>query len=88
MPTKIQIVMSSSVNLILLRPVLGMLLTIDSFVLKMEQLISQLQSGHHAVGVSPLVAVIIPVRQLRNVYYRLFQKSPVGLNFSYMVIFS
>ena len=68
MPTKIQIVMSSSVNLILLRPVLGMLLTIDSFVLKMEQLVSQLQSGHHAVGVSPLVAVIIPVRQLRNVY--------------------
>ena len=68
MPTKIQSVMSSSVNLILLRPVLGMLLTIDSFVLKMEQLISQLQSGHHAVGVSPLVAVIIPVRQLRNVY--------------------
>jgi len=71
MPTKIQIVMSSSVNPILLRPVLGILLTINSFVLKMEQLISQLQSGHHALGVSPLVAVIIPVKQLRNVYWTL-----------------
>ena len=71
MPTKIQIVMSSSVDLILLRAVFGMLLTIDSFVLKMEQLISQLQSVHHAVGVSLLVAVIIPVKQLRNVYQTL-----------------
>lgn len=68
MPTKIQIVMSSSVDPILLRAVFGMLLTIDSFVLKMEQLISQLQSVHHAGGVSLLVAVIIPVKQLRNVY--------------------
>ena len=60
--------MSSIVNPTLLRPVLGMLLTRDSFVLKREQLISRLQSAHHAVGVSPLGAVIIPVKQLRHVY--------------------
>ena len=45
MPTKIQI-MSNSVNPILLRPVLGIVLAIDSVVLKMEQLMSWLQSGH------------------------------------------
>ena len=44
--------MSNSVNPILLRPVLGIVLPIDSVLLKMEQLMSWLQSGHHAVSFS------------------------------------
>ena len=42
--------MSKSVNPILLRPVLGLVLAIYSVLLKMEQLIAWLQSGHHAVS--------------------------------------
>ena len=45
--------MSNSVNPILLRPVLGIVLPIDSVLLKMEQLMSWLQSGHHAVSFFP-----------------------------------
>ena len=63
MPTKIQIIMSNNVNLILLRPVLGTVPAIDSVLLKMEQLMSWLQSGHHAV--------IVSVKQLRNVHHLL-----------------
>ena len=37
-----------SVNPILLKPVLGIVLAIDPVLLKMEQLMSWLQSGHHA----------------------------------------
>ena len=68
MPTKIQIIMSSRVNPILLRPVLGIVLSIDSVLLKMEQFTSWLQSGHRAVSFSPLMAVIVSVKQLRNVH--------------------
>ena len=46
MPRMIQIVTSNDVNPILLRPVLGIVLNIDSVLLKMEQLMSWLQSGH------------------------------------------
>ena len=41
----IQIVTSNDVNPILLRPVLGIVLNIDSVLLKMEQLMSWIQSG-------------------------------------------
>ena len=43
LPTKIQMIMSNSVNPILLRLVLGIVLAIDSVLLKMEQLMSWLQ---------------------------------------------
>ena len=45
MPRMIQIVTSNDVNPILLRPVLGIVLNIDSVLLKMEQLMSWIQSG-------------------------------------------
>ena len=51
-----------------LRPVLGTELAIDSVLLKMEQLMSWLRSGHRAVSFFPLVAVIISAKQLRNVH--------------------
>ena len=60
--------MSNIVNLILLRPVLGTVLAIGSGLLRMEQLMSWLQSSHHAVSFFPLVAVTVPVKQLRNVH--------------------
>ena len=63
--------MSSSVNPILLRPVLGIVLATDSALLKKEQLMSWLQAGHHAVSFSPLVAVIVSVKRLRNVHQTL-----------------
>ena len=63
--------MSNSVNPILLKPVLGIVLAIDSELLKMEQLVSWLQSGHHAVGFFPLVAVTVSVKQLGNMYQTL-----------------
>ena len=43
--------MSNNVNPILLRPVLGIVLAIDSVLLRLEQLMSWLQSGHRAVSV-------------------------------------
>ena len=43
--TKIEIIMSNNVNRILLRPVPGIVLALDSVLLKMEQLMSWLQSG-------------------------------------------
>ena len=56
MPTKIQVIMSNNVNSILLRLALGIVLAIDSVLLKMEQLMS-----------CPLEEVTISVKQLRNV---------------------
>ena len=56
MPTKIQVILSNNVNSILLRLVLGIVLAIDSVLLKMEQLMS-----------CPLEEVTISVKQLRNV---------------------
>ena len=44
MPTKIKIIMSSSVNPILLRPLLWIVLAINTVLLKMEHLMSWLQS--------------------------------------------
>ena len=60
--------MGNSVNPILLRPVLGIVLAIDSVLLKMEQFILWLQSVHHADGFFPLMAVTVSVKQLRNVH--------------------
>ena len=45
MPRMIQIVTSNDINPILMRPVLGIVLNIDSVLLKMEQLMSWIQSG-------------------------------------------
>ena len=70
-PTTMQIIKSNSVIPILLRLVLGIVLAVDSVLLKMEQLMSWSQSGHHAVSFSPLVAVIVSVQQLRNVHQTL-----------------
>ena len=61
--------MSNNVNLILLRPVLEIVLAIDSVLLKIEQLMSWLQSGHHTVSFFLLVSV--SVKQLKNVYQTL-----------------
>ena len=44
------------------------MLVIDSVLLKVEQLLSWLQSGHHAVSLLPLVTVTVFVKQLRNVH--------------------
>lgn len=63
--------MSNRVNPTLLRPVTGTVLTIDSGLLKMEQLMSSLQSGHHSVSFSPLMDVIVSVEQFKNVHQTL-----------------
>jgi len=63
--------MSHRVNPILLRPVLGIVLAIGSVLLKMEQFMLWLQSAHHADGFFLLVAVIVSVKQLRNVHQTL-----------------
>ena len=60
--------MSNSVNPILLRPVLEIALAINSVLLRMEQFTAWLQSGQHAAGLFPLVAVILSGKQLRNVH--------------------
>ena len=64
MPQKIQIIMSSSINPILLRPVLGTVLARDSVLLKIEQLMSRLLSGHHAVSFFPVMTVTESGKQL------------------------
>ena len=63
--------MSHGVKPILLRPVLGIVLAIDSVLLKMEQFMLWLQSAHHAVGFFLLVAVTVSVKQLRNLHQTL-----------------
>ena len=56
-----------TINPILLRQVLGIMLATESVQLKMEQLISWLQSGYHAGRCAfPLVAVTVSVKQLKN----------------------
>ena len=55
--------MSNNVNPILLRPVLGILLAIDSVLLKMKQPMSWLQSGYHALNFFPAVVVIVSMKQ-------------------------
>ena len=59
--------MSNNVDPILLSPVLRTVLAINLVLLKMEQLMSWLQSGHHAVSFFPLVGVTVSVKQLRIV---------------------
>ena len=55
------------INPILLRQVLGIVLATELVQLKMEQLISWLQSGYHAVRCAfPLVAVTVSVKQLKD----------------------
>ena len=56
MSTKIEIIVSISVSPLLLKPVLGIVLP-QSALLKIEQPMSWLQSGHHAFSFFPLVAV-------------------------------
>ena len=66
-----QIVMSNSINLILSKAVLEIVLTVDLVLLKMGQFVSWLQSDHYTVRLFPLVAVLVSVKQLRNVHQTL-----------------
>lgn len=50
-----------------LKPVLGIVLVIDLALVEMEQLMSWLQSCHHAVSFFLLVAVMVSVKQLKDV---------------------
>ena len=68
MLTKVQIIMNNSVNPILLRPVLGILLAINSVRLKMEQFMSWLQSDQDAVSFFLLVAVRVSITQLKAIH--------------------
>ena len=56
--------MSNNVNPILLRPALGIVLAIGSVLLKLEQLMSWLQSGHHAVILLQLAGASVSAKQL------------------------
>ena len=60
---------------IFLRPVPGIVQATDSVPPKMEQLMSWLQSGHHAVSFFPLVVVLVSAKQLRNVHQTLLSMS-------------
>jgi len=71
MPTKIQSIKSSSVNSLILRPVLRTVLGMDSVMLRMEQLTPWLQSVHHAVSFCPQVVVSVSAKQLKNVHQTL-----------------
>ena len=55
MSTKIYIIMSNNVNPTLLRSVLESVVSTDSVLLKMGQLMSWWQFGHHEVSFFPLV---------------------------------
>ena len=48
---------------------------IDSVLPKMEQLVSRLRSGHHAVSFFPLLVVLVSAKQLRNVHQTLLSMS-------------
>ena len=67
MPTKVQIPKSSSINSLILRPVLRIVLGMDLLMLKMEQLTSWLQSVHHAVSFFPQVVITVSAKQPKNV---------------------
>ena len=60
--------MSDGVNPIFLRSLLGIVLAIDSVLLKMKPVISWLKSNH-TISFSPLVAVIVSLKQLRNMHH-------------------
>lgn len=53
MPMRIQMIMSSSVNRVFLRSGLGTVLAIESVRLRVEPLVSWLQSGQHAGSFFP-----------------------------------
>ena len=67
MPTKIYIIMSNSVN-ILLRPVLGAVPATDSVSLKMEQLCHGCRLVIMHLAFVPLGAVTVSRKQLRNAH--------------------
>ena len=60
---------------ILLRQILGIVQAIDLVLLNMEQLMSWLQSGHHAVSFFQLMVVIISARQLPSGHQTLLSMS-------------
>ena len=66
MLTKTSSLQSSNVNLLLSRPFLGLVLVLDSVLLKVEQLTSWLQSGPQKVWLFPPVIVTVSVKQLRS----------------------
>ena len=57
------------------RPVPGIVQAVDSVLLKMETLMSWLQSGHHAVSFLPLVVAVVSAKQLRDVPQTLLSMS-------------
>lgn len=65
--------MSNHVHLVLLRSVLGIMLTIDSVLLETEGGASGMAAvWHHTVSFfSPLVAVMVAVKQLKNMHQML-----------------
>ena len=66
MLTKTSSLQSSNVNLLLSRPFLGLVLVLDSVLLKVEQLTSWLQSHPQKVWLFPPVIVTVSVKQLRS----------------------
>ena len=71
MPRKIYIIMSNSVNSILLRPFIGTVLAIDSVLLERKQFMSWLQSGHYVFSFFLLLAVMVSAKQVRNMHQTL-----------------
>lgn len=64
--------MSNHVHLVLLRSVLGIMLTIDSVLLETEGGASGMAAvWHHTVFFFPLVAVMVAVKQLKNMHQML-----------------
>lgn len=63
--------MSGTVNPILRKPFVRIVLAVDSVQLQIEQFMLWLQSGHHTVSFFPLVEVIVSAKPLRNVHQRL-----------------
>lgn len=61
-PQRQKLLLRNSVNLVFLRPVLGILLAIASALLKMEQIMSWWQAGHQAVSFFSLLAATVSVK--------------------------
>lgn len=61
------------------------MLAINSVLLKMEQFMSWLRSGHHAISFfPPLVADIVTVKQLRNFHQTLKKLISLALIVNYL----
>lgn len=69
--------MRNSVNLVFLRPVLGILLAIASALLEMEQIMSWWQAGHQAVSFFSLLAATVSVK----LYYVTLLSSSLSAQF-------